>query len=211
MSSRDLVSGIKDIVAWMSGKEGEDYKAGYMFTYLMNKFGDDENVAKSFALRLLIHYMGDLVQPLHCENRYNSEFTAGDKGGNDFPLKYHYDVDELHALWDKIMYDGYHNIARPFTTDTWDEFQPQVTDTMTNYPPKSSSLWESTDYDTFSQGSYDIAVKVYSGLTPDAAVPQAYLDEYKPIAYQQINLGGYRLYYAINYIFGDVDASQFDR
>ena len=30
----------------------------------------------------------------------------------------------MHALWDKLLYDGYHNIARPFTEDTWDTFQP---------------------------------------------------------------------------------------
>ena len=93
----------------------------------MDKFDNNENVAKSYALRLLVHYVGDLVQPLHCENRYDTEFPEGDTGANDFPLKYHYDVDELHALWDKIIYDGYHNIDRPFTNETWDDFQPQVT------------------------------------------------------------------------------------
>ena len=115
---------LDSIVAWLSGKEGTDYKTSYIYIHLMDEFANDEDVAKSYALRLLIHYMGDLVQPLHCENRYNSEFPDGDKGGNLFPLKYHYDVDELHALWDKILYTGYHNIARPFTTTTWDDFQP---------------------------------------------------------------------------------------
>ena len=162
-SPRNLTTGVSDIVAWLSGKEGDDYQSSYMYTYLMDKFGD-ENVAKSFAIRLLIHYIGDLVQPLHCETRYDEEFPAGDKGGNDFPLKYHYDVDELHALWDKIMYDGYHNIARPFTEDTWADFQPQVSYALDNYPPSSTEDWQSTDYDYFAQLSYNIAIQVYDGL-----------------------------------------------
>ena len=90
----------------------------------MNKFDNDENIAKSYALRLLVHYIGDLVQPLHNSNRFNTEFPDGDKGGNAFPLKNHYGVDELHALYDKLMYDGYHNIARPISDDDWDTFQP---------------------------------------------------------------------------------------
>lgn len=178
-STRNLTIGLNDIVAWLSGKEGKDYESGYMYTYLMNKFENDENVAKSFAIRLLVHFIGDLVQPLHNEARFNKDNLTGDKGGNTFPLKNHYDVDELHALWDKLMYDGYHNIARPFTSDTWDSFQTQVTDVTTNYisAVKDTSSWASIDYDAFSKEAYDIAITVYDGLTPDAAVPQEYLDK----------------------------------
>ena len=75
-----------------------------MYTFLMSKFDNDEDVAKSYALRLLIHYVGDLVEPFHNEIRYNSEFPEGDKGANSFPLPYHYGVDELHALWDEVIY-----------------------------------------------------------------------------------------------------------
>ena len=117
-TDRNLTTALNDIVGWLSGKMGDDYKTSYMYTYLMNKFEDNEDVAKSYALRLLIHYVGDLVQPFHCESRYNLEefsTTDGDKGANSFPLKYHYDVDELHALWDKVLYDQHNNIARPFT------------------------------------------------------------------------------------------------
>jgi hypothetical protein len=38
-------------------------------------------------------------------------------------LPYHYGVDELHALWDQIMYSGYHNIARPISPTYWPTFQ----------------------------------------------------------------------------------------
>ena len=95
---------LDSIVAWLSGKEGDDYKTSSMYTHIMGEFDNDEKIAKSYALRLLIHYMGDLVQPLHCESLFSKEFPQGDKGANDFPLKSHYSVDELHALWDKVLY-----------------------------------------------------------------------------------------------------------
>jgi hypothetical protein len=40
-------------------------------------------------------------------NRLDKEYPDGDAGGNDFPLKYHYDVDELHALWDTVIYENH--------------------------------------------------------------------------------------------------------
>ncbi len=177
----------------------------------MDEFDNNENVAKSYALRLLIHYMGDLVQPLHSENRYNSEFPAGDTGANDFPLKYHYDVDELHALWDKVLYEEHNNIARPFTEATWDEFEPRVTGVMETYADgvADPSVYESIDFDSFAHESFDIATTVYDGVYENEAVPQAYLDKFIPVAYTRINIGGYRLYYTIQYIFGDSKSDAF--
>ena len=93
-----------------------------MYQFLMNKFENNENVAKSFALRLLIHYIGDLVQPFHNESRYNKENLEGDKGANKFVLPNHYGAAELHAVWDFVLYEEHNNIARPFTSDTWTEF-----------------------------------------------------------------------------------------
>jgi hypothetical protein len=122
-----------------------------------------------------------------------------------FPLKNHYAVDELHALWDKILYDGYHNIARPITDDAWDSFQIDVSGVMSNYSyaVEDKSLYESLDYDAYAHESFNIATKLYDGLTEDAVVPQEYIDKWKPVAYERLILGGYRLYYLVDYIFSD--------
>lgn len=45
-------------------------------------------------------------------NRVNSHYPKGDKGGNSFPLKYHYKVDELHGLWDSVMYEYRSDVKR---------------------------------------------------------------------------------------------------
>lgn len=67
--------------------------------------------------------------------------------------------------------------------------------------------WQSTDYDYFAQLSYNIAIQVYDGLTEDEAVPDDYINQWKPVAYKQLVLGGHRLYYAIDYIFSDSAAN----
>lgn len=55
---------------------------------------------KAFYLKMLIHFIGDLHQPLHVG-------LAEDKGGNDFKVKWHYDDTNLHAVWDYKMIDTY--------------------------------------------------------------------------------------------------------
>jgi hypothetical protein len=164
-STRNLTVGISDIVAWLSGKKGTTYKSHYMYPYLMNKFNNDENVAKSYALRLLIHYIGDLVQPFHCENRFNKDFISGDKGGNLFPLPNHYSIDELHALWDKVLYEERNNIARPFTDSTWTSFQTHLDEVLGtySYAVEGSSIYKTTNYDKWAKESLEIAKSLYDG------------------------------------------------
>lgn len=39
-------------------------------------------------------------------------------------------------------------------------------------------------------------------------MPQAYLDKNTPVAYERLTLGGYRLYYTIDYIFGSSNSEE---
>jgi len=55
---------------------------------------------KVFYLKLLIHFIGDLHQPLHVG-------LVEDKGGNDFKLQWFYKDSNLHSVWDREMIDGF--------------------------------------------------------------------------------------------------------
>ena len=70
----------------------------------MVKYYATEDQAKSVALRFLIHYLGDIHQPLHCATRVDYSYPDGDKGGNLFHLKSSQGVSNLHALWDSAIY-----------------------------------------------------------------------------------------------------------
>ena len=52
-----------------------------------------DRTAKTEALKFLIHFVGDLHQPLHTGDR-------GDRGGNDLPVGFQDRPGNLHAFWD---------------------------------------------------------------------------------------------------------------
>jgi hypothetical protein len=58
------------------------------------------NADKAFYLKLLIHFIGDLHQPMHVGK-------AEDRGGNDFKVQWFYKDTNLHRVWDREMIDGY--------------------------------------------------------------------------------------------------------
>ncbi|MFT6883321.1 MAG: hypothetical protein ACJAVY_002125 [Marinoscillum sp.] len=60
------------------------------------KFTDED---EAFALKCLVHLIGDLHQPLHVGN-------GTDKGGNDVKLDYFWKSSNLHSVWDSGMIDG---------------------------------------------------------------------------------------------------------
>jgi len=74
----------------------------------------------STAMRLLIHYVGDIHQPLHATSRVDHEHPKGDRGGNDFPIPSKEGAKNLHSVWDSVIYEftGYENL--PFSAADWE-------------------------------------------------------------------------------------------
>jgi hypothetical protein len=58
----------------------------------------------STAMRLLLHYAGDIHQPLHATSRVNHEYTQGDRGGNSVALPSVSGAKNLHSVWDSVVY-----------------------------------------------------------------------------------------------------------
>ncbi|WJJ95177.1 S1/P1 nuclease [Algibacter luteus] len=77
----DLVSGINYCKKIISDDEASD---------------DD----KAFYLKLLIHLIGDLHQPMHIG-------LKEDRGGNDFKVQWHYEDSNLHRVWDSDMIEKF--------------------------------------------------------------------------------------------------------
>ncbi|RLD24242.1 MAG: S1/P1 Nuclease [Bacteroidetes bacterium] len=73
--------------------------------WAINKFIDElksETLSPNeqrFALKSLVHLIGDVHQPLHVGN-------GTDKGGNDVKLKYFWKSSNLHRVWDSGIIDG---------------------------------------------------------------------------------------------------------
>ena len=56
---------------------------------------------KGFSLRILLHVVGDLHQPLHSTSQFSQQFPHGDMGGNLVKLGFNPVANNLHAYWDR--------------------------------------------------------------------------------------------------------------
>ena len=85
---------------------------------MMQKYPTEQE-ALSVAVRFLVHYMGDLHQPLHTIARVNDDYPKGDQGGNLFKLPKVNNTDNLHSIWDSMVLLETERIVLPFTPVTW--------------------------------------------------------------------------------------------
>jgi hypothetical protein len=145
-------------------------------------------------MRMLIHYVGDAHQPLHGETRLDKNYPTGDRGGNDFNLPSHYGAKELHAVWDKVMYE-FHVIAKlPFSEDTFQTFDESVSSLMSKWPV--SKLADVTDLqpEHWENESFQIVQDfTYVGIKEGEALPDSYVAKGTPILERQIVTAGHRL------------------
>ena len=101
MADVDVIQAMHDLVAFLKGEE-VDADSTYI-NQIADSF-DDVNDQKSFALRLVIHYVGDLHQPLHTVSAVNDTFPEGDRGGNNQWIPNVEGAGNLHAAWDAVIY-----------------------------------------------------------------------------------------------------------
>ncbi len=76
--------------------------ASWALLKAINALNDPHASSKDrrFYLRVLIHVMGDVHQPLHTVTRVDKNFPDGDLGGNLFTLKRNKIGKNLHQFWD---------------------------------------------------------------------------------------------------------------
>ena len=77
-----------------------DLVTGIAYCKKVIKDDDASDADKAFYLKMLIHLVGDLHQPLHIGREE-------DRGGNDIKVKWHYKNTNLHRVWDSHMIESY--------------------------------------------------------------------------------------------------------
>ena len=130
--------------------------------------------ARTEALKFVIHFAGDVYQPLHAGN-------AKDKGGNDIQLRYNNEGTNLHRLWDSGMFyyehlsDGeYLNRLRPL------QAQLIALDDM----HKNSAYWAQQSCRITQAADF---YPVTSQLMPE------YIQRWRPVAEMQVVLAAQQL------------------
>ncbi len=148
----------------------------------------------SFHMRLLIHYVGDIHQPLHAAERFTPEIPTGDRGGNSFKLnKQKYGIKNLHSLWDSAVFKYGSKIKLPVEGNQWYKLAGWADDIRENYPRESfSELGD--DYTKWSLEGYEIAKEyVYTDIEENGDPSDEYIERGQIVCDKQLAKAGYRL------------------
>lgn len=150
------------------------------------------------ALRYLIHFVGDIHQPLHATAHDTDALPNGDRGGNDFHIENPAEFStgrplrNLHSLWD--MGCGLFLGDRDGHTPEGQQRVDAQADSIIKALPKNSLKNEGDrDPEHWALESFDVCkAEVYS--TPENAAPSAtYLQKGRQISTTRAALAGYRL------------------
>jgi hypothetical protein len=117
MEDTDVLHVIANLEMWL--KNTGDYAESTYYKQILASVDDNEADARSFALRLLIHYVGDIHQPLHSVSGVSDHYDHGDAGGNYESIPSINGAGNLHAVWDSVMYNycGYPDL--PLSDSDW--------------------------------------------------------------------------------------------
>lgn len=138
---------------------------------------------QQFYLKMLIHLIGDLHQPMHVA-------YPEDRGGNKVYVKWFGGKSNLHRVWD---------------SDLIDHFQMSYTELAANKKSYSkdeiNKIQEGTILDWLDE-VHHITDAIYAeNLEPDAKLGYDYAYKWTPILRQELDRGGIRLAKVLNDLF----------
>lgn len=138
---------------------------------------------KKFAIRMLVHMVGDLHQPMHTARK-------DDLGGNRVQLTWFGEKSNLHKVWDESLID-YQQLS-------YTEYATAI-----NHPSAVQLVnWQNSGLKEATYESYEICNKIYDNLKPEAKLSYRYNFEWIDTLNQQMLKGGVRLAKVLNDIYG---------
>lgn len=145
----------------------------------------DKNATKAdkqFYLKLLIHFVGDLHQPMHVGR-------PGDKGGNDIQVQWFGHGSNLHKVWDSEMINSYGmsytELSKNLPVLTKDEVKQIQEGTVLDWVKETQKL----------------ADTIYSSANTGEKLGYNYMYDHMDTLRLQLEKGGIRLAELLNEIF----------
>ncbi|MDT0595671.1 S1/P1 nuclease [Glaciecola petra] len=162
-------------------EEGDSVTAIKRFSKIL-KDSESSKADKQLALKMLVHIIGDLHQPLHAGN-------GTDRGGNDRKLKFFWEESNLHRVWDSGLID-----RRQLSYTEWTVFL------AAKITPEKLKAWQTTDPLVYIAESAKIRDKIY----PESDdLSWQYLYKHAPTVKQRLSQAGVRIAAHLNDIFSD--------
>lgn len=149
---------------------------------------------KAFALRVLLHLLGDVHQPFHAVGELSKAHPQGDLGGN-LTLIQHGNMRNVHAFWDSTA-----ELYEQVKPADWKSRIPGFAAELEKKLPRSQFA-DRLAFDplAWAQESYVLAVKYgYETMPPDGQLTPAYIAKAQQICAERLALGGYRLAELLN-------------
>lgn len=191
----NIVFAINDAINTLSTTRKDVYGSSYSL------------LGKSMALRYLIHFVGDIHQPLHNGSRVTDKNPDGDMGGNKFVIKYYNDnfKDKLHFIWDQMFQDESEGIRGNITVSDFEKMKTKCRALMAEYPFegqfKTQILTRPKAQDWTDESHQIIKDFVYKSIKEGERPSDEYMAAAKSMCRRQVALGGYRLAITIDQIY----------
>ncbi len=135
-----------------------------------------------FYLKMLVHFVGDLHQPLHVGR-------AEDRGGNDIQIRWFDTGSNLHRLWDSNMIDHY---RMSYT---------ELANKLPDRSKKEIKAIQAGDVYQWVAETGELANIVYDSAEIGEELGYAYIYKHWYIVEQQLLRGGLRLAAVLNDIY----------
>ena len=155
---------------------------------LTNHYDELTDSMRVDYLKMIVHMVGDLHCPMHAGR-------LSDRGGNGTKVKWFGQQTNLHSVFDSKMIDS----ARKWSYSEWVEHLDRTDRKF------RKSVMRGT-YEEWFMGTVDNAAEIYDYVertgkeNPNLSYQFVY--DFSPMLEQQLLLGGYRLAYVLNTIFG---------
>ena len=135
------------------------------------------------ALKMLLHIVGDLHQPLHMGH-------ATDLGGNLVKVRYFGNDTNIHTVWDTDLPESAHKWSHT-------EWQQQID----RAAGEEERAIVAGDIDDWARESMEICGDVYRAFPADADISYDEVARWTPVVESQLLKGGLRLAHVLNLIF----------
>ncbi len=135
-----------------------------------------------FYLKLLVHLVGDLHQPMHVGR-------LEDKGGNDIQVQWFGKGTNLHRVWDSNMIDDF---GMSFT---------EIANSLPKLNKSEIKAIQKGDVFTWVEESQDLANELYGSVEIGEKLGYEYSYKYWGMVETQLQKGGLRLAQVLNDIF----------
>lgn len=140
------------------------------------------NETKQLYVRLLIHIIGDLHQPMHVGREE-------DRGGNSLKVKWFNEETNMHVLWDEKLI-GFQQLS-------YTEYAAAI-----NFPTAKQKIdWKKFTLSDWIYDSYKFAAIVYADYKLDSKLGYEYNFKFVDSMNEQLLKGGLHLAYVFNDIY----------